>query len=106
MAGCEKEDESKATIYRGDDTAAFGGTLMRINVTNNTPYTISKVVWTSGTIRKEFENPSNPIVVNLTSEETMKLSTDNICQVACYDQYGRKMTIPKTLKFKSIQRKV
>ena len=86
-------------MFRGDDTDAFGGLFMTINVTNETGYTITRAVWECGAIRKTFENPVFPLEVNLSSKETKKLATNNVCYLATYDENGKKRTCKGYLKF-------
>ena len=75
----QKEDDS---IYRFDDTAAFGQDFIIINAIIPDGWEISKAVWKAGNIVKEFQNPVFPIKINLTSEETGQLQSLNTCYLA------------------------
>lgn len=86
-------------MYKGDDTQAFGGSFLTINVTNNTGHPITKLVWDCGAVEKVFDNPKFPLEVNLTSKETAKLSAENVCYVAAWDDEGRKLTCQGKLIF-------
>ena len=92
----EKEDNS---IYKGDNTAAFGGTFITINLINPLGYIVSKAVFVCGCIQKTFENPVFPLVINFTSEETKKLNVNNVCQLVVYDEQRRQKTCTGTLVF-------
>lgn len=86
-------------IYKGDDTGAFGNSFITINLDNPNDYEVSKVVFVCGCVYKEFENPTFPIVINLTSEETNKLKASNVCYLVAYDSEGRQKTCKGTLTF-------
>lgn len=94
------------TLYRGDDTDAFGGNFIRVNIKNNTTYKITKCVWSCGTVKKTYDNPIFPLIINLTSDETSKLLSQNTCYLAVYDEYGRKKTCKGKLTFDSNSKKV
>lgn len=93
-------------MFRGDDTDAFGGNFIRINLTNNTNYQVKKAVWSCGTVKKTFENPVFPLIINLSSEETDQLLTENTCYLAVYDEFDRKKTCSSNLSFKTYPKKV
>lgn len=84
-------------IYKGDDTRAFGGNFVEIKLVSEESAIISKAVFQCGDIRKEFENPTFPLIVNLTSEESRQLSNYNNCYLAVYDEFGLKKTCKGTL---------
>ena len=86
-------------IFKGDNTAAFGGTFITINLTNPLEYTISKAVFVCGCIKKEFLNPVFPLTVNFNSGETSKLRNTNVCYLVVYDEQGRQKTCTGTLTF-------
>lgn len=77
------------TIYKGDDTSAFGGGFLDIDIKTSTEVEISKAVFVSGEIKKTFENPVFPIKVNLTVEDTKKLKYNNIGYLVVYDKDNR-----------------
>lgn len=93
------EEIQNNTIYKGDNTAAFGGSFITINLINPLGYTVSKVIFVCGCIQKTFENPVFPLVVNFTSEETKRLNANNVCQLVAYDEQGRQKTCTGTLVF-------
>lgn len=88
-------------IYKGDNTGAFGNSFITINLDNPDDYIISKVIFVCGCIQKTFENPTFPLVINLTSDETKILKPSNICYLVAYDSEGRQKTCQGTLTFKA-----
>lgn len=88
-------------LYKGDDTIAFGGNFLTINVVNSTGVGISKAVFKCGTIIKTFKDPQFPLTINLTSEETDKLSCKNTCYLAVYDIDGNKRTCEGSFTFQT-----
>lgn len=87
-----------ATIYKGDDTGAFGNTFITVYL-ENTGYTISKAIFVCGCIKKEYINPSFPLTINLSTAETKKLNMSNACYLVVYDSEGRQATCEGTLTF-------
>lgn len=80
-------------INRGDNTRAFGGDFLRIYLNNPNNVYISKAVFhVNGDLEKVYENPVFPLRVNFTGEETMLLQQDNTCQLALWDDSGRRRT--------------
>lgn len=90
-------------IYKGDDTSAFGGLFIRINL--HLPSELEGVVITKAVvsinvncnfltndITKVYENPTFPLDINLDSTESKKLQSKNYLYLAVWDQYGRKHT--------------
>jgi hypothetical protein len=77
------------TIYKGDDTSSFGGGFLTIDLQTNSQATITKAVFVSGEIKKTFDNPTFPIKVDLTPEDTKKLKYNNIGYLIVYDKDGR-----------------
>ena len=96
---CCKPIEDKNSIYRGDDTGAFGQTFLTIKAVIPEGWVITKAVWKAGEITKEFQNPIFPISLNLSREETHKLKNINICYLAVYDQDELKQTCEGSLTF-------
>ena len=86
-------------LFRGDDTNAFGGRFLEINLENSTGLNISKAEFRCGSIVKTFENPIFPLEISLTGEETSKLYQNNACYLAIYDEQGRKHTCSGHLTF-------
>lgn len=88
-------------IFKGDNTAAFGNNFITINIDNPQEFQISKAIFVCGCIQKSFENPVFPLVINLSSQETKKLSSSNVCYFVVYDSEGRQKTCQGTLTFKA-----
>lgn len=91
-----------AEIYKNDDTRAFGNAFLTIKLKSETEVAISKAVFQCSDVRKEYENPTFPLIVNLTAEETAKLGNHNTCYLAVYDEYGYKQTCKGSLSFCAI----
>ncbi len=92
----------------GDNTGAFGGNFLTINLKNETgtPLVVSKAVFACGPVRIEFENPEFPLVVNLNEAQTAQLSCCNTVYLAVWDSEGRKRTCSGSINFKTQPRKV
>lgn len=103
---CDCNKKVNTSLFRGDDTLAFGGNFIKIDIENNTSFNITKAEWKCGTIKKTFTNPQFPLMINLTSEESDKLNTQNTCYLAVYDDLGRKKTCEGCLTFTSNQKRV
>ena len=86
-------------IFKGDNTGAFGNNFITINLDNPNEYVVSKVIFVCGCIQKTYENPSFPLTVNFTSEETKKLKVPSVCYLVAYDLEGRQKTCKGTLTF-------
>ena len=87
------------TLFRGDDTDAFGNSFITINLATSISGTISKAIFQCGNIVKTFENPIFPITVNLTSTETATLEATNKCYLAVWDEDNKKRTCEGILVF-------
>jgi hypothetical protein len=96
------------TIFQGDNTAAFGGNFLTINLSYNGEDlpTISRAELKIGCICKSFQNPTFPITINLNEDETAKLQTQNTAYLAVWDAEGRKMTCVGSLTFNTQSRRV
>lgn len=90
-------------IFKGDNTAAFDGSFITINLQNPLGFPISKAIFVCGCIKKPYNNPDFPLVVNFTSEETETLNSSNVCYLVVYDSEGRQKTCQGTLTFPAIQ---
>lgn len=89
-------------IRKGDDTNAFGFSFLTVNLQGAEEYTISKAEIRIGVIIKTFENPSFPINITLSKEETSMLSEcGNKCYMAIYDTNNRKLTCEGSLTFRA-----
>lgn len=97
---------STISVYKGDDTAAFGFDFLKINILNEENFKITRAEFRCGDILKKIENPIFPISIHLTSEETEKLQLRNICYLAVFDENGLKKTCVGSLTFNASPRKV
>lgn len=91
-------------IIRGDDTNAFGQSeLLRINFTVPEGQTVSKaiLVVNDGLLKLTFNNPINPIEINLNGEQTAILRDNNCCDLILYDGNNNQLTIPCIAEFKT-----
>lgn len=80
------------TIYRGDDTDAFGKTCMTIYLNGAEGKTISKAIFRCGSIQKSYTRPTFPLVVNFSAQETAQLYNENECYLQVFDSKGRRKT--------------
>lgn len=87
------------SIYKGDDTAAFDQNFIKIDIINESEYTISKVVFQCGPVQKVYTNPIFPIYVNFTHAESLRLYQDSKCYLQVFDEKGRRQTCEGTLSF-------
>lgn len=87
------------TIFKGDDTGAFGNNFITIYLDNPQNYVISKAIFVCGCIEKEIKNPDFPLEINLTSQQTEQLRATNVCYLVVYDEQGRQATCQGTLGF-------
>lgn len=90
---------SSNAIFKGDDSGAFGNNFITINLDNPLGYPISKAIFVCGCIQKPFKNPVFPLRINLTSQETTKLRSSNVCYLVVYDSEGRQKTCQGSLTF-------
>lgn len=85
-------------LIRGDSSTAFGQNLLRITLRDPdgllVNHSISKCeIRFNGCVTKTIENPQFPLVINLTSEESDKLSVgNNTAVMAVWDENGQKLT--------------
>lgn len=94
-------------IFKGDNTAAYGGNFLTISVLNPQLVKISKIVFVvnSGVIKREwtdnnfFQVAETTLTVNFDSEETKKLSATNVGNLVTYDEFGRQCTCPQYVTF-------
>lgn len=96
------------TIFQGDNTAAFGGNFLTINISSESGIvpTITKAELKIGCICKHFSNPTFPMTINLNEEETAKLSATNTAYLAIWDIEGRKKTCQGSISFPTNARRV
>lgn len=85
-------------LIKGDDSQAFGQNLLRITLSDPDGlldrHSISKCeIRFNGCVTKTFLNPEFPLIINLTSEESNKLSVgNNTAVMAVWDEEGHKVT--------------
>ena len=87
-------------IYQGDNTAAFGGNFLTIDVSagEGMPVpTITKAEVKIGCFTKVIENPPFPLTINLTEEEPTRLKPEKTAYWAVWDVEGRKKTCEGSL---------
>ena len=89
---------SNVNLIRGDSSTAFGQNLLRITLSDPDGlldnHSISRCeIRFNGCVSKTIENPVFPLLINLTSEESDKLSVGNSTAVmAVWDENGEKLT--------------
>ena len=94
-------------LVRGDDTQAFGGDLLTISLeTELVGYTITKAVFRCGDVLKEYTSPTFPLTVNLTKDETDKLTGKDVCYLLLYDDNNLRKTCEGSLILKTESKKV
>ncbi len=87
------------TIYKGDDTNAFGENFIKIDVQNTAGYTISKCIFQCGPIQKVFVRPQFPIYVNFSHVESERLYQQSECFLQIFDEKGLRKTCKGSLNF-------
>lgn len=80
-------------LYRGDDTDAFNRKFLTLELENAEGLKVSKAIFKCGKICKEFENPTFPLDVSLTHDESEQLCCNNKGYLQLYDEQGRKLTL-------------
>ena len=90
------------SIYKGDNTAAFGNNFITIELDNPLGYEISKaqfVVNGGCPYIAPIENPDFPLLINFSSEQTAKLRASNVGQLVVWDSQGRQKTCQGQIVF-------
>lgn len=98
------------TIFKGDDTGAFGNQFIKVMVKNPMLYPISKLVAVTnsgvGIANKPFTDENNfqqeeiELTINYSSDETPCLNQGaNILNLVAYDENGKQSTCPQSLTF-------
>lgn len=95
------------SIFKGDDTAAFGNNFITITVKNPQLVEISKLVFSvnGGQIIRTFTDETNfkseniTLQVNFDSEETAKLNNVNTGNLIAYDMLNRQCTCQQSMTF-------
>ena len=100
---------SSNAIYRGDNTASFGGNFLTIKVKNPQLYKISKLLFVvnGGAIQKifkgadynYFQSEEITLTINYSGEETPKLSATNVLNIVAYDMDKKQYTCAQSLTF-------
>ena len=100
---------SSNSIFKSDNTAAFGGNFLTIKVKNPELYKVSKLLFVvnSGVIQKlfkgedynYFQQEETLLTVNFTSQETQKLSSANVGNLIAYDENNLQETCAQTVRF-------
>lgn len=101
---------SANSIYRGDDTAAFGHNFIRVKIKNPALYPLSKIeaVTNGGCCIKNIEitDPDNfkheeiTLFINYDSDDTQKLYLGaNTLNMVAYDMQNRRYTCKQTFIF-------
>lgn len=98
------------TIFKGDDTGAFGNQFIKVTVKNPMLYPISKLVAVTnsgvGIANKPFTDENNfqqeeiELTINYSSAETPCLNQGaNILNLVAFDENGKQSTCPQSLTF-------
>ena len=90
-------------LYQGDDLLAFDGAPIKVTIINPDDLYIKKayIVINPGdqSIVKEYDEPSDEIIVDLNSTDTRKLKYQNVMKLVLIDSLGRKRTCPEEFRF-------
>ena len=97
------------SVFKTDDTGAFGNKFITVTVKNPKKYPISKIlaVTNGGSCidDKPFTDENNftteiiTLIINYSSKETAKLNATNTLNIVAYDMNGLQCTCPQTLTF-------
>lgn len=96
-------------IFQGDNTAAFGGNFLTINISVSEGQPVPRITKAElkiGCICKTFANPTFPMTINLNEDESAKLQAQNTAYLAVWDAEGRKKTCVGSITFNSQSRRV
>lgn len=89
-------------LFRGDSTAAFNNTWLRIEADYPSDWEISRCDFKVGNLPvMVFDDPEFPIDINLTSSQTKLLKDTNSCYLSLYDKDGLKLTAEGTFTFET-----
>lgn len=92
------------TMFKGDDTDAFGQNFIKISLKGAEGQTISKVIFQCGPIQKVYTRPTFPIYVNFTHNESSRLYHESVCYLQVFDEKGKRQTCEGTLNFTAKQK--
>lgn len=91
------------TVFKSDDTGAFGVDFITINFQNPLSYVVTKaefiIVNNPNIAPKVYENPVFPWKINYSKTETAKFQNVNVCRLRVYDENGLRKTCKNTLTF-------
>lgn len=100
---------SSNSIFKGDNTGAFGARFLTIKILNPEQYKVSKLLFSvnGGIIQKPFKGEDynyfmtneTILTVNFSSQETQKLSASNVGNLIAYDENGLQETCIQSVKF-------
>ena len=89
------------SIYKGDNTGAFGNQFITINL-GNIPegYSVSRAdVYVNSCLFKTFQTPVFPLRINFTSEETLSFRSTNVVNLEVWDDQNRNKQCKGSLVF-------
>lgn len=89
------------TVYKGDNTGAFGNSFITIDFENPENYVVSKAMFICGCLKKPIPNPQFPVILNFTEEESKRFNFKNTCYLVVWDEQGRQKTCEGTLTFEA-----
>lgn len=90
------------TIYKGDDTGAFGNNFLTIELEDEVGLIISKAQLVCGCYKSEIiKNPQFPLIFNFTQEESKKFNFKNTCFLVVWDEDGLKTTCEGSVTFEA-----
>ena len=87
------------SIYKGDDTSAFGMNYITVEIDNPYKIPVSKVEFVCGCIVKPYPNPEFPLKINFNPKETAKLNYVNTGYLIAYDSKNRPTTCKGSVTF-------
>lgn len=93
-------------LHRGDDTNAFGAKFLEIYLENATGLKISKAEFRCGEVLKTIKDPKFPLLIDLTTDESIKLRDINNAYLAIYDKDGLKRTCEGSITFETVKKVV
>lgn len=96
---CDNDEIKTASIYKNDDTGAFGRHFIKVNAPKGiSPKLISKCEFQCGSYYHIVENPEFPYYIDPKAEDTAKLDKENYCYLRVYDAQGNKITLEGTMR--------
>lgn len=91
-------DDISTTIFKGDDSDAFGRNLIRVNAPKGIEEgLISKCIFQCGCYQQVIDTPTFPFYLNIPSEGSKKLSYANECYLQLFDKEGKRITLKGNL---------